>query len=457
MRTRCKQRRVDSSPKALESQVRQLLADKISGNQVGIWLLIPEFLRLGVWDLLLLWSGQSTEDVEPRMALHLINESALCLCSNRSERSLSQKGFEVANGLPFVPTDAALHQLLDAHTVAQARQLQLALGKIRRARKHFQGQMLALDAHRILSYSQRQMRRHRFSVSEKAKKMSQTFFLVDCDTHQPVAFTLSSSAQTVTQAAEELLSMGADILNLPTSTAARPLVMADKEHHTRELFETVGARGCFDLLVPMPARPMTSAEAEKVAALPFTEHWAGYATAQRSFRFKDGSAKAADLSELVQRTSNAPNTHSYQRFITTTPRPELPTLTHDYPRRWHIEEFFKFKQALGWDRAGTMNLNVRYGQMSLSLIAQAGLSQLQKRLGEPVNQWDAEHLARQFLDRLEGDIRVEKDTIVVTYYNAPNAELLRQHYENLPSKLQKEGIDPAIPWLYGFKLDFRFK
>ena len=236
VRTRCKQRRVDSSPKALESQVRQLLADKISGNQVGIWLLIPEFLRLGVWDLLLLWSGQSTEEVEPRMALHLINESALCLCSNRSERSLSQKGFEVANGLPFVPTDAALHQLLDAHTVAQARQLQLALGKIRRARKHFQGQMLALDAHRILSYSQRQMRRHRFSVSEKAKKMSQTFFLVDCDTHQPVAFTLSSSAQTVTQAAEELLALGADILNLPTSAAARPLIMADKEHHTRELF-----------------------------------------------------------------------------------------------------------------------------------------------------------------------------------------------------------------------------
>ena len=96
VRTRCQPRRVDSSPKALESQVRQLLADKISGNQVGIWVLIPEFLRLEIGDLLLLWSGQSTEDVEPRMALHLINESALCLCSNRSERSLYQKGFEVA-------------------------------------------------------------------------------------------------------------------------------------------------------------------------------------------------------------------------------------------------------------------------------------------------------------------------------------------------------------------------
>ena len=41
----------------MERQVRQMLADKISGNQVGIWLLIPEHLRLGTWDLLLNWTG----------------------------------------------------------------------------------------------------------------------------------------------------------------------------------------------------------------------------------------------------------------------------------------------------------------------------------------------------------------------------------------------------------------
>jgi hypothetical protein len=37
----------------------QLLADKVSGNLVGLWLLIPEHLRLGTWDLLCGWSGQS--------------------------------------------------------------------------------------------------------------------------------------------------------------------------------------------------------------------------------------------------------------------------------------------------------------------------------------------------------------------------------------------------------------
>ncbi len=54
-------------------------------------------------------------------------------------------------------------------------------------------------------------------------------------------------------------------------------------------------------------------------------------------------------------------------------------------------------------------------------------------------------------------MRVEHDTTVVIYYNAPNANLLQQHYQNLPEKLQAQNIDPRVPWLYHFKLDFRFK
>ncbi len=49
------------------------------------------------------------------------------------------------------------------------------------------------------------------------------------------------------------------------------------------------------------------------------------------------------------------------------------------------------------------------------------------------------------------------DTIVVTYYNAPNADQLREHYEDLPAKLEAQNISPEVPWLYGYKLDFRFR
>jgi hypothetical protein len=52
---------------------------------------------------------------------------------------------------------------------------------------------------------------------------------------------------------------------------------------------------------------------------------------------------------------------------------------------------------------------------------------------------------------------VVRDTIVVTYYNAPDRDLLASHYDDLPTKLAAEKVDPHIPWLYGLQLDFRFK
>lgn len=104
-----------------------------------------------------------------------------------------------------------------------------------------------------------------------------------------------------------------------------------------------------------------------------------------------------------------------------------------------------------------MNLNNRYGQMTMALLAQTAIHQFRKRLGEPFATWDARHLASEVFRGLDGDIRVVEDTIIVTYYRAPNEELLRPQYENLPAKLRAEGVDPAIPWLCGFQLDFRFK
>ncbi|HMF13601.1 MAG TPA: hypothetical protein VKE94_14880 [Gemmataceae bacterium] len=123
-----------------------------------------------------------------------------------------------------------------------------------------------------------------------------------------------------------------------------------------------------------------------------------------------------------------------------------------------MEEFFNAEQALGWDRAGTWNLNIRYGHMTMALIAQAAIHQLRRRWGQPQSQWDAEHLARAIFTGLEGDVRVvDGQKVQVTYYNAPDTGRWRDQYQNLPARLKAEGIDPRIPWLYDFQLDFRFR
>jgi hypothetical protein len=259
----------------------------------------------------------------------------------------------------------------------------------------------------------------------------------------------------VTQATPALLRLAADILGATPAAAEKPLILADKEHYSQELFAAVREENVFDLLCALPTYAAAVQRWNRVPAAAFAEHWPGYAASLQPYAFK--TEPEARYHEYVQRSGLRPAAYHYQGFLGTAQRAQVPTLTRDYPQRWHVEEFFKFNQALGWHRAGTLNLNIRYGHLSMVLVAQAALHQLRLRLGQPFAQWDATHLARNLFEGLEGDVRVEHQTIVVTLYNAPNVELLRSHYEHLPEKLAKEGVNPEIPWLFNFKLDFRFK
>jgi hypothetical protein len=231
-------------------------------------------------------------------------------------------------------------------------------------------------------------------------------------------------------------------------------VLAGTEHISAELFEHAHHHTPFDLVAPMPRQKATY---QKIRALPpetFTPQWAGFATAALPYRFHHGDTC---LFQLLQRGGERPDSYQFKAFISTRHNDTVDILTADYPKRWHVEEFFNTHQALGWKRAGTLNLHIRYSQMTLALIAQAALHQMSQRLGPPFDSWEASHLARHLLGGLDGDLRVRHDTILVTFYNAPNTERLRQHYEHLPEKLLEQNIDPHIPWLYNFTLDFRFK
>jgi hypothetical protein len=432
-----------------------MLADKVSGHLVGLWLLVAEHIRLGTWDLLCGWTGKTTECVEPRLALQLVHEAALCTTGIRSDRTLTNRGgFELANGLHFVANDVTMHELLGAHTVEQAIRLQVALGKLRQAGGDFRGKVLAIDPHRVRSYSKRYMRLHAKKAGERPLKMAQTFWLLDADTSQPVCFTSATSAQSVTEATPPLLEMGAEIFGSFDTSA---LIVADTEHLTNDLFTHVSEHRSFELLAPMTH---TKQLREKLASIPaeqFTAQWAGFATTKQPYTMKKGRPEERTFYQYVQRTGERKEDWRYKAFLSTADSDVVDALTLEFPKRWHVEEFFNANQALGWNRAGTQNLNIRYGQMSLALVAQAAIHGLRTRIGDPIRGWDANHLSKDLFQGLDGDVRVQKDTIIVTYYNAPNGNLLRTHYEQLPDKLAAEQINPCVPWLYGFKLDFRFK
>lgn len=431
--------------------MRQMLADKVSGTLLGLWLLVPEMLRLGLWELVCGWAGVPGCELQPRVALQLLGEAALCLTRVRQNGSLSQKGFELFCGLPFLATDEAVHELLVVHTVAEAQDLQVALGQVRRTCGHYQGRRVVIDAHHLPSSSSRVMRQRRAKPELPATKSSQTVFALDPDTSQPLCCLLECSARCAAQYLPEVLDLVARILCPEPRTV---LALADSEMMAGGIFRYAKTSTPFDLLTPIPAYP---AYRQQMAAIPesaFTHRWAGMATAKTPFSFRDVPGR---FTRIVQRTGEPPAETALKAFACTRDRDELEALCSEYPSRWHVEEFFRADEALGWRKAGTLNLNVRYGKMTFALMAQAALHQLRVRLGEPFAKWDAPHFATALLQGLDGDIRVRGDTIVVTYYNAAELQPRAHLFEGLPETLARESVDPRVPWLYGLKLDFRFR
>ena len=403
-------------------------------------------MRLGSWDLLKAWSGGQNKDIEPRIAMQMVHESALCVNRIRPTQSICHQGFELVNGLPYLVTDQHVHDLLSKHTVSESKQLQVGLGKLRQISGHYNGALLAIDPHRIVTTSKRIMSKKKKKSDAMANKVLQTFFSLDAETGQPLCFTIGSAGITATKATIELIEMINHI-----QPKQEGLFLADTEHFTAKLLEHIHQDTAYNILIPAPA---TQKVKDLMQTLEYKRKWAGYAIAQTPYQFNNTNHS---FNLFAQREGEIESEYQYKAFISTSDKNALSMLSKDYPKRWTIEDFFNFEGDMGWNRASTMNLNIRYGKMSLALIAQAAVYQLRQKLPAPYKKWTASHLADTIFRGFDGDLRVEDDTIVVTFYNVPNNLYLQHHYTNLPKKLEKEGINPKVPWLYDFKVDFRFK
>jgi hypothetical protein len=421
-----------------------MLCNKVSGTSAGLWLLIPELLRLGCWDLLKGWTGGGDRDIAPRIALQMVNEAAMCSTRIRRKNSLGHQGFQLANGMSRLVTDQEVHKLLDQHTMNQCQELLIQLGIQRQLSGHYPSSTIAIDPHRIISTSKRVMTKKMKGSDYPAQKMIQTYFSVCTETGQPIMATMASSGMPTSQATKTLIHDTSLIM------PSYQLIVADKEHYTQETLQNILAPEHYDVLVPV----INSEKITKlIQGITYKPVWAGYAIAETPFSFEK-SKQVFRL--LAQRSGERPSEYSYSAFLTTSTQPADLLLAEEYDKRWTIESFFNFEDQMGLSRASTHNLNIRYGKLALTMMAQAATYQLRKKLNQEYKTWDAQHLANEIVGRADGDIRVHDDTIIVTFYGAPN-HINPNQYLGLPRILESQGINPKIPWLYDFKLDFRFK
>jgi len=441
-KTKRHNRKKTLTPKVNEREFREILSKKVSGTTTGMWLLIPGLLKLGAWDILKAWTGKSDADIEPRIALQLVNESALCVNRVRRKSSLSNQGFSLLSGMGSLISDEQVHQLLDNHTMEDAYNMMFNLGIQRKLSGHYQGDLIAIDPHRIISSSERVMAKKKKRPKSPSEKMLQTFFSVSALTGQPVMATMSSTGMPTSKASLKLISGTNQIINAPS------LLLADKEHFTNEVFETVSGYTNLDLLTPALN---TQKIKQILSTLQYTQIKVGFAVAETDFYFNNRNTKYRLLAERLGEKD-----YTYKAFLTTSSKDIVTLLSEDYDKRWSVEEFFRFENDMGLNRAATLNLNIRYARLSMAMLAQAATYELRQNLTGVYKKWSARHLANEILAWNDGDIRVKGDTIIVTFYGSSDY-IKKDEFINLPDKLMQKGIDPHIPWLYNYKLDFRFK
>jgi hypothetical protein len=228
----------------------------------------------------------------------------------------------------------------------QVEELIVNLGHQRKLSGHYPGDVIAIDPHRIISKSRRIMTEKKKVPCEPSQKMLQTFFSVCCESGQPIMAHIASTGMPTTKITERLI-RGTDQI---VRTGA--LLVADKEHFTNELLTVVNNQySHLDILVPVIRNEKID---NLIKRLEYTPLWAGYAIAETTYSLNDSRE---NFRLIAQRAGENKNNYLYSAFITTSKKPAHQLLTKEYDKRWGVEEFFKFENSMGLNKASTMNLN----------------------------------------------------------------------------------------------------
>ena len=85
---------------------------------MGLWLVVPEHLQLGTWDLIKGFTGNEDRDIDSRLAMQLVNEATLCKNRVRKENYITHQGFEISSGFSFLPSDAEIRKFLARYSIS---------------------------------------------------------------------------------------------------------------------------------------------------------------------------------------------------------------------------------------------------------------------------------------------------------------------------------------------------
>ena len=146
----------------------------------------------------------------------------------------------------------------------------------------------------------------------------------------------------------------------------------------------------------------------------------------------------------------------YVGFITNDEITEGVVLLSYYRGRWRIENWFRDNDFIGINQLVSMELNAVVVNMSLKLMAYNVLSAFRNNLGEPFNCYSPELIYRHFIKNIQGKLVLRDGVIQITVYGFKHQSLIKKLFTNLNEQLERQNIDPRIPWLNKHRVAFKF-
>ena len=119
--------------------------------------------------------------------------------------------------------------------------------------------------------------------------------------------------------------------------------MAETEPRTAARFDAVHQRTNLALLVPMALPASLRQRREAIPPAQCTPQWAGYATTKQPYT--PVTSQRGPFSQRMQRLGERPDDWQCKACLATADGDEAAAVSRDYPKRWHIEEFFNAHQA----------------------------------------------------------------------------------------------------------------
>lgn len=429
----------------IDHDVTTLLKRGLTTTSAGGFFFLPYLLQLGASDLVASLGPRKLGGVPlERLALGLVFESIFGYTVGiRAVDAVSRADFGLLAGLPFLPSPSTQYRFLQDVAMQESLDFQVALGQ----RLVELGQITCdhpvnVDAHNIKTYSRQAMKHSFITQEDHYGKAIRTFYIQDQASKKPLIALAAYSGTTVSQATHRLAHLTRTILGQDF------LLVADKEWYCGQLIQELHAQYGVAILTPVKSSPKRQQEFDAVPLEKYDKTiWGNVATLYTTMTHFDGP-----LRMLLKKRRDGKYFALITPAIDMTPATAMPT----YTKRWRIENFFAENTFLGVNHLPSLNLNAIQTMLSLRLLAFHVLDNFRYDLGPAYQHQTPELIHREFIDGVQGRVRLHGNIIEVSLYGFEHETAAAAILSHLNTKLENAGVDPRIPWLGNRRLRFTF-